>query len=84
MNELKWSRLFWPYLYHLFVYNASIGRSDPEITFWEGIGPNGSAYDEGFTSMAHGWSTGIGPLMTNYVLGIGLQVRVLRPGRFVR
>ncbi|KAJ6109535.1 hypothetical protein N7486_001770 [Penicillium sp. IBT 16267x] len=43
---------------------------DPEITFWEGIGPNGSPYEEGFTSMAHGWSTGIVPLMTNYVLGV--------------
>ncbi|KAJ5554257.1 hypothetical protein N7513_004216 [Penicillium frequentans] len=43
---------------------------DPEITFWEGIGPNGSPYEEGFTSMAHGWSTGIVPLMSNYVLGV--------------
>ncbi|KAJ5125473.1 hypothetical protein N7526_007650 [Penicillium atrosanguineum] len=43
---------------------------DPEITFWEGIGPGGSPYEEGFTSMAHGWSTGIVPLMSNYVLGI--------------
>lgn len=43
---------------------------DPEITFWEGIGPNGSPYEQGFTSMAHGWSTGIVPLMTNYVLGV--------------
>jgi hypothetical protein len=43
---------------------------DPEITFWEGIGPNGSPYEDGFTSMAHGWSTGIVPLMSNYVLGI--------------
>lgn len=43
---------------------------DPEITFWEGIGPGGSPYEEGFTSMAHGWSTGIVPLMGNYVLGI--------------
>lgn len=43
---------------------------DPEITFWEGIGPNGSPYEDGFTSMAHGWSTGIVPLMSNYVLGV--------------
>lgn len=43
---------------------------DPEVTFWEGIGPNGSPYEDGFTSMAHGWSTGIVPLMSNYVLGI--------------
>ncbi|KAJ5716832.1 hypothetical protein N7488_002478 [Penicillium malachiteum] len=43
---------------------------DPEVTFWEGIGANGSPYEEGFTSMAHGWSTGIVPLMSNYILGI--------------
>lgn len=43
---------------------------DPEITFWEGIGPGGSPYEQGFTSMAHGWSTGIVPLMSNYVLGV--------------
>jgi hypothetical protein len=43
---------------------------DPEITFWEGIGPDGAPYEDGFTSMAHGWSTGIVPLMSNYVLGI--------------
>lgn len=43
---------------------------DPKITFWEGIGPNGSPYEDGFTSMAHGWSTGIVPLMSNYVLGV--------------
>ncbi|KAJ5729313.1 uncharacterized protein N7483_003821 [Penicillium malachiteum] len=43
---------------------------DPEVTFWEGIGANGSPYEEGFTSMAHGWSTGIVPLMSNYMLGV--------------
>jgi hypothetical protein len=43
---------------------------DPEITFWEGIGSDGAPYEDGFTSMAHGWSTGIVPLMSNYVLGI--------------
>lgn len=43
---------------------------DPQITMWEGIGPNGSPYEGGFTSMAHGWSTGIVPLMSNYVLGV--------------
>ncbi|KAJ0109648.1 hypothetical protein J7T55_014210 [Diaporthe amygdali] len=49
---------------------------DPFSTFWEGIGPGGEPYEAGFTSMAHGWSTGIVPLMTNYVLG----VRPLMPG----
>lgn len=43
---------------------------DPKSTFWEGIGPGGSPYEQGFTSMAHGWSTGIVPLMSNYVLGV--------------
>lgn len=43
---------------------------DPEITFWEGIGPGGSPYEEDFTSMSHGWSTGIVSLMSNYVLGV--------------
>lgn len=43
---------------------------DPFSTFWEGIGPNGSYYQQGYTSLAHGWSTGIVPLMQNYVLGV--------------
>lgn len=43
---------------------------DPKVTMWEGIGPNGGTYSEGFTSMAHGWSTGIVSLMSNYVLGV--------------
>ncbi|KAI3400644.1 hypothetical protein diail_2356 [Diaporthe ilicicola] len=49
---------------------------DPFSTFWEGIGPGGSPYEEGFTSMAHGWSTGVVPLLTNYALGL----RPLEPG----
>ena len=43
---------------------------DPMITDWEGIGPGGSPYEQGYTSMAHGWSTGIVSLMSNYVLGV--------------
>ncbi|EHK20537.1 glycoside hydrolase family 78 protein [Trichoderma virens Gv29-8] len=46
---------------------------DPRITMWEGIGPNGTAYEGAFTSMAHGWSTGIVPLLTSYVLGVKPQ-----------
>lgn len=42
---------------------------DPGITQWEGIGPNGSAYEQGFTSMAHGWSTGVLPALTHQLLG---------------
>lgn len=47
-----------------------MANNDPKVTMWEGIGPNGSAYEQGFTSMAHGWSTGIVPEMSNYVLGV--------------
>ena len=43
---------------------------DPGVTFWEGVGAGGGLYEEGYTSMAHGWSTGIVGVLTNYVLGI--------------
>jgi hypothetical protein len=43
---------------------------DPGITAWEGIGPNGSLYEGSYTSMAHGWSTGVLPALTNELLGI--------------
>lgn len=43
---------------------------DPGNTFWEGIGPGGSYYEGAYTSLAHGWSTGALPAMTNYVLGV--------------
>lgn len=43
---------------------------DPASTFWEGIGPGGQPYQDGFTSMAHGWSSGVTPLLTNHVLGV--------------
>lgn len=49
---------------------------DPSSTFWEGIGPGGKPYEDGFTSMAHGWSAGVTPLLTNYVLGL----QPLKPG----
>ncbi len=44
-------------------------RNDPGITHWEGIGPNGSLYEDAYTSMAHGWSTGVLPALTNNLLG---------------
>ncbi|QSZ35275.1 hypothetical protein DSL72_008144, partial [Monilinia vaccinii-corymbosi] len=47
-----------------------MAKNDPQVTQWEGIGPNGSPYEQGFTSMAHGWSTGIVPALSNYVLGV--------------
>ncbi|KAI8205473.1 hypothetical protein K4K54_012237 [Colletotrichum sp. SAR 10_86] len=42
-----------------------MGGQDPGVTFWEGIGPDGRPYEDGYTSMAHGWSTGIVPLMSS-------------------
>ncbi|WP_344860833.1 alpha-L-rhamnosidase C-terminal domain-containing protein [Amycolatopsis ultiminotia] len=42
---------------------------DPGGTDWEGIGPDGSMYEDGFTSAAHGWSTGVVPALTNDLLG---------------
>ncbi|KAI0106122.1 glycoside hydrolase family 78 protein [Hypoxylon sp. NC0597] len=53
-----------------------MAASDPGVTMWEGIGANGSKYEGAFTSLAHGWSTGVTPLLTTYVLG----VRPLKPG----
>ena len=42
---------------------------DPGVTNWEGIGPGGTPYEGAFTSMAHGWSTGVLPALTNELLG---------------
>ncbi|WP_433185855.1 alpha-L-rhamnosidase C-terminal domain-containing protein [Actinoallomurus sp. CA-150999] len=42
---------------------------DPGITDWEGIGENGSLYEGAYTSMAHGWSTGVVPALSNELLG---------------
>jgi hypothetical protein len=47
-----------------------MAKNDPGVTMWEGIGQNGSLYEGGFTSCAHGWSTGILPVLSNYVLGV--------------
>lgn len=44
-------------------------RNDPGITNWEGIGPDGSLYEDAYTSMAHGWSTGVLPALTHQLLG---------------
>ena len=44
-------------------------QHDPGTTNWEGIGPNGSLYEDAFTSMAHGWSTGVLPALTHHLLG---------------
>ncbi|CAN8097334.1 unnamed protein product [Discula destructiva] len=47
-----------------------MAAADPFSTFWEGTGPNGSYYQQGYTSLAHGWSTCVVPLMQTYVLGV--------------
>lgn len=57
---------------------------DPMVTQWEGIGDNGSPYEGAYTSMAHGWGTGIVPALTNYILGVipqgpGFSVYSIKP-----
>ncbi|KAK1973910.1 Six-hairpin glycosidase-like protein [Colletotrichum cereale] len=47
-----------------------MSRQDPGVTFWEGIGPEGRPYEDRYTSMAHGWATGLVPLMSGWVLGV--------------
>ncbi|OLN82735.1 hypothetical protein CCHL11_08781 [Colletotrichum chlorophyti] len=47
-----------------------MGGHDPGVTFWEGIGVGGRPYEDGYTSMAHGWSTGVVPVLSGHVLGI--------------
>ena len=42
---------------------------DPGYTAWEGIGADGAPYQGKYTSMAHGWSTGVVGALTGYVLG---------------
>jgi hypothetical protein len=41
-------------------------------TTWEAIGGSGTidGFERAATSMAHGWSTGAAPALTNYVLGV--------------
>jgi Bacterial alpha-L-rhamnosidase C-terminal domain/Bacterial alpha-L-rhamnosidase 6 hairpin glycosidase domain len=45
---------------------------DPASTMWEAIGPGGTVetYYGREASMAHGWSAGAAPALTNFVLGI--------------
>ncbi|KAI1129570.1 Six-hairpin glycosidase-like protein [Nemania abortiva] len=47
-----------------------MAAQDPGVTHWEGIGANGSKYEAADTSLAHGWSTGVTPLLSTYVLGV--------------
>jgi Bacterial alpha-L-rhamnosidase C-terminal domain/Bacterial alpha-L-rhamnosidase 6 hairpin glycosidase domain len=43
---------------------------DPGLTDWEGITTGCQPYEGAYTSMAHGWSTGILPALTNELLGV--------------
>jgi hypothetical protein len=49
---------------------GQMASHDPGKTDWEGVGAGGSLYEQGFTSAAHGWSTGVLPVLTNDVLGV--------------
>lgn len=57
-SALEETRRLWGYM----------AARDPGVTFWEGTG---EAYEaDAFKSRAHGWSTGVVPLLTRYVLGV--------------
>jgi hypothetical protein len=61
-----------------------MASQDPGTTFWEGIGAHGGKYEGGYTSAAHGWSTGVLPVLSNYVLGVvptapGFSHWILKP-----
>ncbi|KAF2094246.1 glycoside hydrolase family 78 protein [Rhizodiscina lignyota] len=69
-----------------------MAANDPGITMWEGIGPpdpgdgggSGTKYEAGYTSLAHGWSTGVVSALSNYVLGViptgaGFETWSLKP-----
>ena len=61
-----------------------MASQDPGTTYWEGIGRQGGKYEGGYTSAAHGWSTGVLPVLSNYVLGViptapGFNNWILKP-----
>ncbi len=45
-------------------------NNDPGLTDWEGISSGCSMYEGAYTSAAHGWSTGVLPVLTNELLGV--------------
>ncbi|KAI1151155.1 Six-hairpin glycosidase-like protein [Nemania diffusa] len=53
-----------------------MAAADPGVTHWEGVGAGGAKYEGADTSLAHGWSSGVAPLLSTYVLG----VKPARPG----
>jgi hypothetical protein len=44
-------------------------EKEPGTTFWEWTGTRGQV-DARFCSLCHGWSAGVVPLLSKYVLGI--------------
>jgi hypothetical protein len=48
---------------------GTIVDSEPGSTFWEWAGRKGGV-DVHFASLCHGWSAGIVPLLSKYVLGV--------------
>lgn len=69
-----------------------MANHDPGVTMWEGIGPPdpgngggpGTKYEGPYTSLAHGWSTGVLPILSNYILGViptgpGFKTWTLKP-----
>ena len=65
-----------------YMLNASIGTGS---TFWEGYTSSGAfAYQDSFTSLAHGWSTGPTGALTAYVLGITPTPQQVIPIRLSR
>ncbi|TVY93866.1 hypothetical protein LAWI1_G000556 [Lachnellula willkommii] len=61
-----------------------MAANEPGVTVWEGIGPNGTKYEGAFTSLAHGWSTGIVPALTNNIMGVtptgpGFSTYIIKP-----
>jgi hypothetical protein len=45
---------------------------DPGNTVWEATGSNGDIanYEQGYSSMAHGWAAGAAPALTNELVGV--------------
>lgn len=54
---------------------------EPATTFWEWTGRHGEV-DNHFTSLCHGWSAGVVPLLSKFVLGIRPAAVAYRRYRF--
>lgn len=51
------------------LYGCMTAR-DPGMTDWEGVTTGCRPSEQAYTSMAHGWSTGVVPELTNELLGV--------------